>query len=76
MRAHRLYYDIEMFKDSIDVAEGASFLTAAILTKKRIFIPVLDKLKPLFELAEGKCKKPKFYVRFDTIQTKTHARKA
>ena len=67
-----LYYDIEMFEDSIDVAEGGSFVTTTILTKKRIFIPVPDKLKQLFELIEGKRSKRKFYVRFDTIQTRTH----
>jgi molecular chaperone HtpG len=59
-----LYYDIEMFEDSGDLAGGGIFPTTTIITKKRIFIPIPENLKRFFELIEGK--KRKFYVRFIT----------
>jgi molecular chaperone HtpG len=59
-----LYYDIEMFEDTGDLAGGSIFPTTTIFTKRRIFIPVPENLKRFFELKEGK---RSFYVRFDIL---------
>ena len=60
-----LYYDIEL-KDPLDtdLTGGMMLPTTTIVTKNRIYVPVLNSLQPAFQATNGT---KEFYVRFDTI---------
>lgn len=60
-----LYYDIEL-KDPLQdsTAGGEEIRTTTIVTKNRIFVPVIPQLKHAFEVVEGV---KEFLVRFDVI---------
>lgn len=60
-----LYYDIEMTEPISASSQGGLQLpTTTVITKRRIFVPVPDELRPSFELVDGE---RKFHVRFDTV---------
>lgn len=60
-----LYYDIELkIPLNTDQTGGAMLPTTTIVTKNRIYIPVLKALRPAFQATNGT---REFYVRFDTI---------
>ena len=61
-----LYYDIEMFKDTRELAGSEILPTTTIVTKNRIFIPVPNSLKRFFEFVGEKMR---FYVKFDTLSS-------
>lgn len=60
-----LYYDIELFEDTGNIAGGDAFSTTTIVTKNRIFIPIPHSLKRFFELTDRE--KRQFYVRYDVL---------
>lgn len=60
-----LYYEIELKHKLTDGATGGITLpTTTVISKNRIFVPVVPQLIPFFELREDKIE---FYVRFDLI---------
>ncbi|MEQ1848350.1 MAG: hypothetical protein ABL983_22555, partial [Nitrospira sp.] len=62
-----LYYDIEL-RGPIEhtKASGDMFPTTTLITKKRIFVPIPDKLAEEFRIGTG----PKeFFVRFDVLSS-------
>jgi molecular chaperone HtpG len=60
-----LYYDIEMPEPISASTQGGLHLpTTTLITKRRVFIPVPEELRPSFELVDGE---RKFHVRFDTV---------
>lgn len=61
-----LYYDIEMFEDTGELAGSEIFPTTTIITRSRIFIPIPNRLEIFFKVIE---EKKKFYVKFDTLSS-------
>ncbi|PIR00614.1 MAG: hypothetical protein COV66_05520 [Nitrospinae bacterium CG11_big_fil_rev_8_21_14_0_20_45_15] len=60
-----LYYDIELKERLLNESTGGkSIPTTTVLTKDKIFIPVIDELVEHFDINEGK---KEFYVRHDII---------
>jgi molecular chaperone HtpG len=60
-----LYYDIELKERLMDDATGGMQIpTTTIITKNKIFIPIIDELSKHFVLIEGK---KEFFVRHDLI---------
>ena len=64
-----LYYDIEL-KEKISGVEagGKAIPTTTILTKDKIFIPIVPELENYFDIQEGK---KEFFVRHDLIFDKS-----
>lgn len=60
-----LYYDIEL-KDRLDdnITGGLSIPSTTIITKNRLFVPIIPELIPYFNIQQGS---KKFYVRYDII---------
>lgn len=60
-----LYYDIELKERLLNESTGGMPIpTTTVLTKGKIFIPVIDELVEHFDINEGK---KEFYVRHDII---------
>lgn len=60
-----LYYDIELKEQLVNESTGGRPIpTTTIITKDRIFIPVIDELASYFDIHEGR---KEFYVRHDII---------
>ncbi|GHV42253.1 hypothetical protein AGMMS49546_20240 [Spirochaetia bacterium] len=60
-----LYYDIELKTRFMDIPPGGkSIATTTIVTKNRIFIPVIAELSPCFEIQGSSIS---FHVRYDLI---------
>ena len=61
-----LYYDIDLSVPLSDsVTGGKAIQTCTILTKNRIFIPIIGEMNQYFDVSRRQLK---FYVRFDTIR--------
>ena len=60
----QLYYDIEMFEDTGELAGSLVIPTTTILTQNRIFIPIAKNLEKFFNVVK---EKKKFYVKFDVL---------
>ena len=61
-----LYYDIDLSVPLSDsVTGGKAIQTCTILTKNRIFIPIIGEMNQYFDVSQRQLK---FYVRFDTIR--------
>ena len=60
-----LYYDIEL-KDKLDdsITGGLAIPTTTIITKNRLFVPIVPQMIPYFNIKHGS---KKFYVRYDLI---------
>ena len=60
-----LYYDIDLMKKLDGDATGGRMIpTSTIVTKERIFIPVIPEMDDYFNIKEGQLK---FSVRFDSV---------
>lgn len=60
-----LYYDIELKERLMNETTGGTAIsTTTILTKDRIFIPIIDELVEYFDIKEGR---KEFFVRHDII---------
>lgn len=60
-----LYYDIELNQKLDDNNTGGrSIPTTTIITKNRIFVPIIPEMMSYFDIKEGKLK---FYVRYDIL---------
>ncbi len=60
-----LYYDMELkTRLEKDMTGGKSITTATIITKNRIFVPIIPEMEEYFDIKEGN---RKFVVRFDDI---------
>ena len=60
-----LYYDIDLFKKlDGDATGGRMITTATIITKERIFIPIIPEMDSYFNIKGGQLK---FSVRFDSV---------
>ena len=60
-----LYYDMELkTKLEKDMTGGKAIITATIITKNRLFIPIIPEMEDYFDIKEGN---RKFVVRFDVI---------
>ena len=60
-----LYYDIDLMKKlDGDATGGRMIMTATIVTKDRIFIPIIPEMDEYFNIKGGQLK---FSVRFDTV---------
>ncbi len=60
-----LYYDIDLIKKlDGDATGGRMITTATIVTKERIFIPVINEMDDYFNIKGGQLK---FSVRFDSV---------
>lgn len=60
-----LYYDIDLIKKlDGDATGGRMIMTSTIVTKERIFIPVIPEMDNYFNIKEGQLK---FSVRFDSV---------
>ena len=60
-----LYYDIDLTKKlEGDATGGRMIMTSTIVTKERIFIPVIPEMDNYFNIKEGQLK---FSVRFDSV---------
>ncbi|MCR4864348.1 MAG: ATP-binding protein [Bacteroidales bacterium] len=60
-----LYYDIDLMKKlDRDATGGRMIPTATIITKDRIFIPVIPEMDDYFNIKDGQLK---FSVRFDSV---------
>ena len=60
-----LYYDIQM-PHPIDVASGGGIITATLILKNRIFIPIPDVIKDNFIPKHGD--KKRFNIRYDLLR--------
>ena len=64
-----LYYDIELKERLADESTGGKPIqTTTIITKDRIFIPIIQELDVYFDIKEGT---KEFYVRYDLITDTT-----
>ena len=62
-----LYYDMELkTKLSKDSTGGKAITTSTIITKNRIFVPIIPEMEDYFDIKEGS---RKFVVRFDDISS-------
>lgn len=62
-----LYYDMELkTKLEKDLTGGKSITTATIITKNRIFVPIISEMEEYFDIKEGN---RKFVVRFDDVKS-------
>ena len=62
-----LYYDMELkTKLSKDSTGGKTITTSTIITKNRIFVPIIPEMEDYFDIKEGS---RKFVVRFDDISS-------
>ena len=62
-----LYYDMELkTKLSKDSTGGKAITTSTIITKNRIFVPIIPEMEEYFDIKEGS---RKFVVRFDDISS-------
>ncbi len=60
-----LYYDIDLMKKlDEDATGGRMIMTSTIVTKERIFIPVIPEMDDYFNIKGGQLK---FSVRFDSV---------
>ena len=61
-----LYYDMELkTKLEKDMTGGKAITTSTIITKNRIFVPIIPEMEEYFDMKEGN---RKFVVRFDDIR--------
>lgn len=62
-----LYYDMELkTKLGKDMTGGKAITTSTIITKNRIFVPIIPEMEEYFDIKEGN---RKFVVRFDDISS-------
>lgn len=62
-----LYYDMELkTKLEKDMTGGKAITTSTIITKNRIFVPIIPEMEEYFDIKEGN---RKFVVRFDDIRS-------
>jgi molecular chaperone HtpG len=62
-----LYYDMELKKKlEKDMTGGKAITTSTIITKNRIFVPIIPEMEEYFDIKEGN---RKFVVRFDDIRS-------
>lgn len=61
-----LYYDLELTRNIPDSTGGRSIRSASIITKDKIFVPIVPELYEYFNLNMDD--KLKFYVHFDEIE--------
>lgn len=62
-----LYYDMELkTKLEKDMTGGKAITTSTIITKNRIFVPIIPEMEEYFDIKEGN---RKFVVRFDDIKS-------
>lgn len=61
-----LYYDLELTRKIPDTTGGKSIRSATILTKDKIFVPIVPELYSYFNLNVDE--KLKFFVHFDEIE--------
>lgn len=60
-----LYYDIDLMKKlNGDATGGRMIMTATIVTKEKIFVPVIPEMDDYFNIRDGQLK---FSVRFDSV---------
>lgn len=60
-----LYYDIDLFKKlDGDATGGRMITTATVVTKEKIFIPIISEIDDYFNIKDGQLK---FSVRFDSV---------
>ena len=62
-----LYYDLELTSKIPDTTGGKSIRSTTILTKDKIFVPIVPELYSYFNLNAGE--KLKFFVHFDEIES-------
>ncbi len=61
-----LYYDIDLTEPLEENSTGGrAIVTSTIITKNRIFIPIIPELDHYFNITSGS---RKFYVRFDSVR--------
>ena len=61
-----LYYDLELTRKIPDTTGGRTIRSATIITKDKIFVPIVEELYEYFNLNMDD--KLKFYVHFDEIE--------
>lgn len=62
-----LYYDMELkTKLGKDMTGGKAITTSTIITKNRIFVPIIPEMEDYFDIKEGS---RKFVVKFDDIKS-------
>lgn len=61
-----LYYDLELTRKIPDTTGGRTIRSATIITKDKIFVPIVDELYGYFNLNMDD--KLKFYVHFDEVE--------
>ena len=66
MGKNTLYYDLELTRKIPDSTGGESISSATILTKDKIFVPIVPELYTYFNLNVDE--KLKFFVHFDEIE--------
>lgn len=66
MGKNTLYYDLELTRKIPDSTGGKSIRSATILTKDKIFVPIVPELYTYFNLNVDE--KLKFFVHFDDIE--------
>ena len=66
MGKNTLYYDLELTRKIPDSTGGKSIRSATILTKDKIFVPIVPELYTYFNLTVDE--KLKFFVHFDEIE--------
>lgn len=66
MGKNTLYYDLELTRKIPDSTGGKSIRSATILTKDKIFVPIVPELYTYFNLNVDE--KLKFFVHFDEIE--------
>jgi len=60
-----MYYDIELKERlSSELTGGRPIKTTTIISKNRIFVPIIDELMPYFEIKQNSLS---FYVRYDIL---------
>ncbi|MDL2320311.1 hypothetical protein LJC45_04170 [Alistipes sp. OttesenSCG-928-B03] len=61
-----LYYDLELTHKIPNSTGGQAIKSTTIITKDKIFVPIVEELYDYFDLKSEE--KLKFYVRFDEIE--------
>lgn len=61
-----LYYDMELDRKIPDSTGGKSILSTTIITKDKIFVPIVPELYDYFNIREDQ--KLKFYIHFDELE--------
>lgn len=61
-----LYYDMDLDKP-LNITGGKLILTSTIITKNKIYIPIVNDMSDYFNVRAGSVK---FYVRYDTVRGK------